>query len=176
MVSSLVCSPRITSTSGILSTGEKKCRPMNWSGRSEAFARPVIGSVEVFASEDEPRLELFLGRQLIERGLTIATAESCTGGLVSRLLTDVPGISAVFREGWVTYTTTPTPDAPKGEYGAHFWLNAGNPDNLAEFADDDNYRFVHGSIDDAALVRAATLAVGVDRLEGHAAWGGAGLG
>ena len=36
------------STSGIFSTGEKKCRPMNWSGRDEASARPVIGRVEVF--------------------------------------------------------------------------------------------------------------------------------
>jgi CubicO group peptidase (beta-lactamase class C family) len=34
--------------------------------------------------------------------------------------------------GWVTYTTTPTPGAPRGEYGAHTWLNAGsaaNPDD-----------------------------------------------
>ena len=28
-------------------------------------------------------------------------------------------------EGWVTYSVTPTPRAPKGRYGAHFWLNAG---------------------------------------------------
>ena len=55
-------------------------------------------------SEDDPRLEQALGRALIERGLSVATAESCTGGLVAQLLTDVPGISAVFREGWVTYT------------------------------------------------------------------------
>ncbi len=27
--------------------------------------------------------------------------------------------------GWVTYSTTPTPAAPKGQYGAHFWLNGG---------------------------------------------------
>jgi len=35
----------------------------------------------------------------------------------------------ILPDGWVTYTTTRTPGAPKGEYGAHFWLNAGNPDN-----------------------------------------------
>jgi CubicO group peptidase (beta-lactamase class C family) len=32
----------------------------------------------------------------------------------------------ILPEGWVKYTTTPTSKAPKGEYGAHFWLNAGS--------------------------------------------------
>ena len=58
---------------------------------------------EVF-SEGEPGLAGALGRRLIEDDLSIATAESCTGGLVAKLLTDVPGISAVFREGFVTYS------------------------------------------------------------------------
>ena len=40
------------STSSILSTGEKKCRPMNFSGCAEAFARPVIGSVEVLEAKN----------------------------------------------------------------------------------------------------------------------------
>jgi CubicO group peptidase (beta-lactamase class C family) len=31
--------------------------------------------------------------------------------------------------GWVKYSTTPTPQAPRGEYGALFWLNAGSPSN-----------------------------------------------
>jgi len=70
-------------------------------GRAAAFRERF--AAEIF-SEQEPRLEFVLGRQLIERGLSIATAESCTGGLLARLLTDVPGISAVFREGWVTYS------------------------------------------------------------------------
>ncbi|MBW1984590.1 MAG: serine hydrolase [Deltaproteobacteria bacterium] len=34
--------------------------------------------------------------------------------------------------GWVKYSTTPTPMAPKGEYGAQFWLNAGNKDNVSD--------------------------------------------
>ncbi|WP_322888947.1 MULTISPECIES: CinA family protein [unclassified Yoonia] len=38
------------------------------------------------------------------RGILIATAESCTGGLVSAALTDVAGSSAVFERGFVTYT------------------------------------------------------------------------
>ena len=37
-------------------------------------------------------------------GLKIATAESCTGGLVAAALTDIPGSSAVFERGFVTYS------------------------------------------------------------------------
>jgi nicotinamide-nucleotide amidase len=55
-------------------------------------------------SEDEPRLERVLARELVQRATTIATAESCTGGLVAALVTGVPGASAVFGEGFVTYS------------------------------------------------------------------------
>lgn len=34
--------------------------------------------------------------------------------------------------GWVEYSTTPTPEAPRGEYGAQFWLNAGEADDPAK--------------------------------------------
>jgi len=39
-----------------------------------------------------------------ERGVRIATAESCTGGLIAALLTDIPGSSSVFERGFVTYS------------------------------------------------------------------------
>lgn len=45
-----------------------------------------------------------LVRECAERGIKIATAESCTGGLIAKTLTDVAGSSAVFAGGAVTYT------------------------------------------------------------------------
>jgi nicotinamide-nucleotide amidase len=36
--------------------------------------------------------------------LSIATAESCTGGLLAKMLTDIPGSSAYFQQGWITYS------------------------------------------------------------------------
>lgn len=43
-------------------------------------------------------------RTTCDRGLTLSTAESCTGGLVASLITDVPGLSHAFERGFVVYT------------------------------------------------------------------------
>ncbi len=40
---------------------------------------------------------------LLRRGLKLATAESCTGGLIAKMITDVPGASAVYLGGVVSY-------------------------------------------------------------------------
>lgn len=42
--------------------------------------------------------------RLLERGGRLVTAESCTGGLIAKCLTDLPGSSAWFERGWVTYS------------------------------------------------------------------------
>ena len=44
-----------------------------------------------------------IARLLEERGMRIATAESCTGGWIAKTLTDIPGSSAWFEYGFVTY-------------------------------------------------------------------------
>jgi len=55
---------------------------------------------------DEDDLESLLIHQLARRGQTLAVAESCTGGYISNLLTNVPGASAVFLAGLVTYSNS----------------------------------------------------------------------
>lgn len=52
---------------------------------------------------DVDNLESVVVRLLSEKGLHLATAESCTGGLVAKLITDVSGASEVFGMGLVTY-------------------------------------------------------------------------
>ena len=53
--------------------------------------------------EDVAGLEETLVRTLKEKGLTLSTAESCTGGLIAQRITSVPGSSEVFGYGFVTY-------------------------------------------------------------------------
>jgi nicotinamide-nucleotide amidase len=50
------------------------------------------------------RLALDVLQAACERSLTLATAESCTGGLLASLLTDIPGCSHAFERGFVVYT------------------------------------------------------------------------
>jgi len=53
---------------------------------------------------DVSSLEEVAVNLLKEKGLTIGVAESCTGGLMAKRLTDLPGVSAVFKGGIVSYT------------------------------------------------------------------------
>jgi nicotinamide-nucleotide amidase len=57
----------------------------------------------IFSRRDEP-LEEVVGDLLKRNSYTLATAESCTGGLLSGRITDVPGSSEYFLEGAVTYS------------------------------------------------------------------------
>lgn len=79
--------------------------------REEALRRiaPVEEQVKAILGDkvigvDVDSLEEVCFALLKDRGLTVGTAESCTGGLLAKLLTDLPGSSAVFRGGVVSYT------------------------------------------------------------------------
>jgi nicotinamide-nucleotide amidase len=69
--------------------------------RAIALVRGALGD-SIYA-EGAETMEEAVVRRAAAAGKTIATAESCTGGLVAGRLTNVPGSSAVFRYGWVTY-------------------------------------------------------------------------
>ena len=62
----------------------------------------AIGA-DVYSTDGRP-LEEVVGRLLVEQGLTVAVAESCTGGLTTSRLTDVPGSSRYVAQAVVTYS------------------------------------------------------------------------
>jgi nicotinamide-nucleotide amidase len=68
-----------------------------------AHVRSALSSV-VFSEDGGATFAAALGARLVAADSTLATAESCTGGLVAKLCTDIPGSSAWFLEGAVTYS------------------------------------------------------------------------
>jgi nicotinamide-nucleotide amidase len=68
---------------------------------AEAITRRLAGDA-VFGEQDEV-LEGVIVRELTQRGQTLALAESCTGGHIAHRITNIPGASAVFLAGYVTY-------------------------------------------------------------------------
>ncbi len=69
---------------------------------AERITRGLLGPI-VFAADDE-QLEEIIVRLLAERKQTLALAESCTGGTIANRITNVPGASAVFLAGLITYS------------------------------------------------------------------------
>jgi nicotinamide-nucleotide amidase len=76
---------------------------------AKAAVDAMISDVDKIAgkyiySYDDEELKAVVVRKLKERNLTIASAESCTGGMFASNITDVPGASGVFGYGFVTYS------------------------------------------------------------------------
>lgn len=63
----------------------------------------MISTLKLFINKLFPKTEYKIAKLLLQKGLTVSTAESCTGGLVSSRLTDVSGSSAYIKENYVTY-------------------------------------------------------------------------
>jgi nicotinamide-nucleotide amidase len=70
--------------------------------RIEKKIRSLVGNY-IFAAGNQS-MEEVVGQILLEKGLTISVAESCTGGLIGHRLTNVPGSSKYFRGGVVVYS------------------------------------------------------------------------
>lgn len=72
--------------------------------RLEGAAAEVIRRIGPYVFSDGDPLEAVVGAALKREGAKVATAESCTGGLLSQMITAVPGSSAYFEQGFVTYS------------------------------------------------------------------------
>ena len=89
------CEIRITARARSDEDGEKMCR---------AYAKKFYDLLgDAVYDEDVAGLEETVVHTLQANGLTIATAESCTGGMIAQRLTSVSGASEVFGYGFVTY-------------------------------------------------------------------------
>jgi len=88
-------------TLAIIAQGEKQKQCEKLAEEDEKRLRSILGNL-VYGSGDESLAEV-VGRELARQGKNLSAAESCTGGLVSKLITDIPGTSRYFTHGWVTY-------------------------------------------------------------------------
>ena len=76
---------------------------------AKKLIKPVVKEIRsrlgdnVYSVQEGETLEMAVVGLLKKHGLTVTTAESCTGGLLAARLVNVPGASEVFREGFITY-------------------------------------------------------------------------
>lgn len=94
------------------SPGLVKLRLSTYAGSDARLARQRVDRMagvlyslipELIFGEGEERMEQVVGRLLKEQGATLALAESCTGGYLSHLITSIPGSSAYYTGGVVSY-------------------------------------------------------------------------
>ncbi len=91
-------------TLDIVATGRDKAKAEEMAEKDEQVICGLLG--ELVYGRGEQTLAEVVGEKLAEQGKTIAVAESCTGGCLAKLLTDVPGASRYFKQGWVTYSNS----------------------------------------------------------------------
>jgi nicotinamide-nucleotide amidase len=97
--------------------------------------RAALGDL-VFGADDDT-LATVVGNSLASSRQTITTAESCTGGLLAKMLTDISGSSDYFKQGWVTYS------------------NKAKTERLGVSA---NILNVHGAVSEPVVIAMATAA------------------
>ena len=95
----------------IVASAQNKQEAERMARKDEEALRDVLGEL-VFGTDDQTLAQV-VGEELARQGKTLALAESCTGGLLAKLVTDIPGASRYFTHGWVTYSD----EAKTGELG-----------------------------------------------------------
>ncbi len=86
----------------IIATSEDNEKAKQMAEKDEKLLQNMLG--ELIYGVSEKSLAEVVGEKLTRQGKTIAVAESCTGGLLAKLLTDIPGSSKYFTFGWITYS------------------------------------------------------------------------
>jgi nicotinamide-nucleotide amidase len=95
----------------IVATAEEKAEAERLAEKDEKLLWERLGGL-VFGTGDQS-LAAVVGQKLAEQKKTLALAESCTAGILAKLITDVPGASDYLGYGWVTYSN----DAKVSELG-----------------------------------------------------------
>jgi len=95
----------------IVATAKDKSTAERMAEEDEKMLRKCLG--ELVYGAGEQTLAEVVGQKLARQKKTIAVAESCTGGVLAKLITDVAGASRYFTHGWVTYSD----QAKTGELG-----------------------------------------------------------
>lgn len=76
---------------------------------ADKLIKPVVKEIRkrfgdsIYSVKEDETLEMAVVKLLKKLELTVTTAESCTGGMLAARLVNVPGVSDVFREGFITY-------------------------------------------------------------------------
>lgn len=95
----------------IIATAKNKAEAQKMAEKDVKLLQDTLG--ELVYGTDQQTLAEVVGEKLAQQNKTIATAESCTGGTLAKLLTDIPGASRYFTHGWITYSN----DAKISELG-----------------------------------------------------------
>ena len=77
---------------------------------AKKLVKPLVKEIKnrlgdsVYTTQEETSLEQAVVELLLANELTVTTAESCTGGLIAGRLINVPGVSEIFKSGYITYS------------------------------------------------------------------------
>ena len=86
----------------IIATAEDKEKAEQMAEKDQKLLQNMLGEL-IYGVGDRSLAEV-VGEKLAQQKKTIAVAESCTGGLLAKLLTDISGSSKYFTFGWITYS------------------------------------------------------------------------